>query len=447
MASRGCRYNRKVAALCNLGTSTKSADVNTIGSKGIGFKSVFMVSDRPRVKSGDYSFQFDTVKHGRLGYVVPEWVEPEDDPLPCIITTTTTTTAAAAGTTGAGLSRASPLSSPVAASAAEPDPVPVAYTTLLWLPFRSPAQELWNACNGKFEQLEAETLLFLRRLKRIRFETGSRIPGGAANPSTVGEALDKATRAGVRSAREISVVEVEDSADIAAHNRLHPDHQISTTELRDEVFVACAALEHGLGGAGGSTSGTSGTGRASTPDGATPALVVDDSSTSAVVYRIHNRRVKIPDVFQSGSSASTAVVLGFRFDTPMQDQDPTQDPVQGGGQGGDELDTQRQPLQGDCESGGSGQGRDKAAMHRFSVFAHLPVGSVGLRFIVQASWALVSSRQQLRLDSPWNLWLREQVAITFAAAIAADSTLRCRLGTLLPRAGEVVDPFWTPQDL
>lgn len=49
-----------------------------IGRKGIGFKSVFMVSDRPHICSGGFSFRFDTARHGPFGCVVPEWVEPSD---------------------------------------------------------------------------------------------------------------------------------------------------------------------------------------------------------------------------------------------------------------------------------------------------------------------------------------------------------------------------------
>ena len=62
---------RDVRAVCNLGASTKVATAS-IGRKGIGFKSVFMVTDTPHVLSVGYSFKFDTQKHGLYGYVCPE---------------------------------------------------------------------------------------------------------------------------------------------------------------------------------------------------------------------------------------------------------------------------------------------------------------------------------------------------------------------------------------
>lgn len=62
---------RDVRAICNLGASTKVATAS-IGRKGIGFKSVFMVSDTPYILSAGFSFKFDTQSHGLYGYVCPE---------------------------------------------------------------------------------------------------------------------------------------------------------------------------------------------------------------------------------------------------------------------------------------------------------------------------------------------------------------------------------------
>ena len=47
-----------------------------IGQKGIGFKSVFRVSDTPEIRSRGYCFRFDA-SHGAMGYVLPQWI---DDP-------------------------------------------------------------------------------------------------------------------------------------------------------------------------------------------------------------------------------------------------------------------------------------------------------------------------------------------------------------------------------
>ncbi|KAF2177739.1 hypothetical protein K469DRAFT_676716 [Zopfia rhizophila CBS 207.26] len=67
---------RNVAAICRVGQSSKSGLDNTrryIGEKGIGFKSVFRVSDAVWIQSSCYSFKFD--KNERLGMIAPIWTE------------------------------------------------------------------------------------------------------------------------------------------------------------------------------------------------------------------------------------------------------------------------------------------------------------------------------------------------------------------------------------
>ena len=49
------------------------------GEKGIGFKAVFQVSDRPEIHSNGYHFRFDKGKHGAFGTVIPEWIEGADE--------------------------------------------------------------------------------------------------------------------------------------------------------------------------------------------------------------------------------------------------------------------------------------------------------------------------------------------------------------------------------
>jgi hypothetical protein len=63
-----------VAALCKIGQSTKTKRAGFIGEKGIGFKSVFTVTDHPEIHSNGFHFRFDRSdpKHV-LGYVVPNW--------------------------------------------------------------------------------------------------------------------------------------------------------------------------------------------------------------------------------------------------------------------------------------------------------------------------------------------------------------------------------------
>ncbi|KAF2181798.1 hypothetical protein K469DRAFT_752658 [Zopfia rhizophila CBS 207.26] len=64
-----------VEAICSVGSSTKTVTDKageTVGEKGIGFKSVFKVADVVTIASGPYTFKFD--KNTELGMIAPIWV-------------------------------------------------------------------------------------------------------------------------------------------------------------------------------------------------------------------------------------------------------------------------------------------------------------------------------------------------------------------------------------
>lgn len=64
-----------VDAICTVGETTKEKGHGYIGEKGIGFKSVFRVTDNPHIFSNGYHFclpEFD--EEIDLGYIVPKWV-------------------------------------------------------------------------------------------------------------------------------------------------------------------------------------------------------------------------------------------------------------------------------------------------------------------------------------------------------------------------------------
>jgi hypothetical protein len=73
-----------VRAICDVSRSTKVKAKGHIGEKGIGFKSVFRITDEPQIFSNGYQFRLP--KHDPdtgLGYVVPFWIEelpPQIDP-------------------------------------------------------------------------------------------------------------------------------------------------------------------------------------------------------------------------------------------------------------------------------------------------------------------------------------------------------------------------------
>jgi hypothetical protein len=65
-------------AISSIGNSTKakSKDSGYIGEKGIGFKSVFVVSESPHIYSNGYQFKFKKDDElTKLGYIIPYWLD------------------------------------------------------------------------------------------------------------------------------------------------------------------------------------------------------------------------------------------------------------------------------------------------------------------------------------------------------------------------------------
>ncbi|XP_057750297.1 uncharacterized protein LOC130968840 [Arachis stenosperma] len=70
---------RNIDSICSVGRSTKKGNriKGYIGEKGIGFKSVFLITSQPYIFSNGYQIRFneEPCPHCGLGYIVPEWVE------------------------------------------------------------------------------------------------------------------------------------------------------------------------------------------------------------------------------------------------------------------------------------------------------------------------------------------------------------------------------------
>ncbi len=79
------------------------------------------------------------------------------------------------------------------------------------------------------------------------------------------------------------------------------------------------------------------------------------------------------------------------------------------------------------------------------VFAFLPVRQVGFRFSIQADFILSSSREDILTDRPWNIHLRDSIAVTFTSAVPlfqASDALAYSYLNYLPGEGEISDPFF-----
>ncbi|XP_038160259.1 protein NO VEIN isoform X3 [Cyprinodon tularosa] len=68
---------KNIRAICDVGRSTKGKHkYGYIGQKGIGFKSVFKVTDCPEIHSNGFHLRFDK-NCGPMGYILPHWSEEE----------------------------------------------------------------------------------------------------------------------------------------------------------------------------------------------------------------------------------------------------------------------------------------------------------------------------------------------------------------------------------
>lgn len=69
-----------VWALCGIGGTTKTnKTLGYIGEKGIGFKSVFMVSNEPHIYSNGFQFEFKYDKNNPVSIIIPYWVDSIPD--------------------------------------------------------------------------------------------------------------------------------------------------------------------------------------------------------------------------------------------------------------------------------------------------------------------------------------------------------------------------------
>ncbi|XP_019185040.1 PREDICTED: uncharacterized protein LOC109180010 [Ipomoea nil] len=71
--------SNNVESICSVGRSTKKGKRKSgyIGEKGIGFKSVFLITARPYIFSNGYQIRFseEPCEHCGIGFIVPEWVD------------------------------------------------------------------------------------------------------------------------------------------------------------------------------------------------------------------------------------------------------------------------------------------------------------------------------------------------------------------------------------
>uniref|UniRef100_A0A0E0GV55 Uncharacterized protein n=1 Tax=Oryza nivara TaxID=4536 RepID=A0A0E0GV55_ORYNI len=132
-----------IRALCDIGNSTKKgSNQGYIGNKGIGFKSVFRVTDAPEIHSNGFHVKFD-ITEGQIGFVLPTAVAPYNTD---------------------SVSRMLSVEDVKDSSSF--------WNTCIVLPFRSKFKEGtgMHSIASMFSDLHPSLLLFLHRLKCIKFK-------------------------------------------------------------------------------------------------------------------------------------------------------------------------------------------------------------------------------------------------------------------------------------
>ncbi|XP_068634476.1 protein NO VEIN [Aristolochia californica] len=133
---------QNIRALCDVGNSTKKGSgTGYIGQKGIGFKSVFRVTDAPEIHSNGFHVKFDT-SEGEIGFVLPTIISPYD------------------------------ISSFARQLSVEGDQTDVTcWNTCIVLPFRLKLKGVGiSSIISMFSDLHPSLLLFLHRLRCIKFK-------------------------------------------------------------------------------------------------------------------------------------------------------------------------------------------------------------------------------------------------------------------------------------
>eukprot|EP00756_Hemistasia_phaeocysticola_P035618 Hpha_TRINITY_DN16596_c4_g2::TRINITY_DN16596_c4_g2_i2::g.136155::m.136155 len=160
---------RDIKALCKVGQSTKAGHESRIGRKGIGFKSVFAVTNTPFISSGGYYISFDSRYEG--GMLIPDWV-PEE-------------LARQVFRPASGQL----LHQRVREQGHGQAPGPEQWTTMISIPFKTKSGEeeeeeeesvtdkYFQGCSRELQGMDPKILLFLRKLVRIMIQdqnTGER---------------------------------------------------------------------------------------------------------------------------------------------------------------------------------------------------------------------------------------------------------------------------------
>ncbi|KAK1318123.1 hypothetical protein QJS10_CPB04g00157 [Acorus calamus] len=154
---------KNIESICGVGRSTKKGNRQRgyIGEKGIGFKSVFLITSQPHIFSNNYQIRFNEspTPDCNLGYIVPEWVDNN------------------------------PTLSDIKKIYSRSKPLP---TTTIILPLKS---DKVSAVKHQLSTVHPEVLLFLTKIKRLSVREDNEDPRlNTVNAISISSETDFQTR-------------------------------------------------------------------------------------------------------------------------------------------------------------------------------------------------------------------------------------------------------------
>nr|DAD23986.1 TPA_asm: hypothetical protein HUJ06_025449 [Nelumbo nucifera] len=182
---------QNIRALCDVGNSTKKGSSGGyIGQKGIGFKSVFRVTDAPEIHSNGFHVKYD-ISEGQIGFVLPTTVPPCDISLFNRMLSTDDTSC---------------------------------WNTCIVLPFRSKLIEGtgMNSILSMFSDLHPSLLLFLHRLQCIKFRNVLNDSLTVMRRETMGDGIVKVSHGNMKMSWFVETQKLQASV-------IRPD--VQTTEI------------------------------------------------------------------------------------------------------------------------------------------------------------------------------------------------------------------------
>ena len=372
-------------AMCQVGESSKLAGSGKIGRKGIGFKSVFQISDQPVVLSPPFQFCFDTLERGIFGYIVPSWV---DDPEEHVPARHRTLLRRLLGQEAGQEDRSSPVSNlggsilrRLLGSNGRASPTVAATGTLLVCPLAARVKGLDLMRDVNFDGL---ALAFLKNLEKISFASSSsaraELDGGdeAASRSvaTVATTTATTTTASATTAAAVSTTHEYRVERTSVFER-GGDDEPTAGSFGGAVLKGISVVSHRL-------------------SQCTIIERVENAAGASTETRRHFRQhtYAIHQFNKSAASSSSSSTTATTATTTISLAFPVND----------DLSPQRST---DGEL----------------IFAYLPVTAAGFGFAIHADFELVASRQDVSDAHSGNHVLLGRIPRLFVHAVLSDPVL------------------------